>query len=261
MRELVVAVNNENINLKPFETIKVIKEAGFQNVFIYWLNKKWECSQEKQLKYIRDLGLNVIFAHLGYQEINSLWETGEKGQLLAERYKNDLEVCKKNDISMVVMHLTSKTIAPKYGEIGLNRIREIVNYAKELDIKVAFENNKIKGYLDYVLSNIDQDNVGACFDSGHCHAHFDDDFNFELFKNRIFALHLHDNDKTGDLHLLPFDGTVDWNWLIKKLKYCNYNGPVTLEPRYSDYYLNMSPLEFYKKGFEIAKEISDRFAK
>ena len=36
----------------------------------------------------------------------------------------------------------------KYGEIGLNRIRKIIEYAKELNIKVAFENTKIKGYLE-----------------------------------------------------------------------------------------------------------------
>ena len=34
---------------------------------------------------------------------------------------------------------------------------------------------------------------------------------FNKFKNRIFAVHLHDNDQ----NLLPFDGTIDWNKTIK----------------------------------------------
>ena len=55
---------------------------------------------------------------------------------------------------MVIMHLTSKKKAPMYGEIGLSRIRKIVEYAKKLDMKVAFENTKIKGYLEYVINNI-----------------------------------------------------------------------------------------------------------
>lgn len=45
---------------------------------------------------------------------------------------------------MVVMYLTSKKVAPKYNEIGLKRIIEIVNYAKELDIKVAFDEANIR---------------------------------------------------------------------------------------------------------------------
>lgn len=142
---------------------------------------------------------------------------------------------------MVIMHLTSKKKAPMYGKTGLSRIRKIVEYAKELDMKVAFENTKIKGYLEYVINNIKDENVGICFDAGHYHVHFDDEFNFELFKDRIFAVHLHDNDKSDDLHLLPFDGTV------------------TLELCYRYEYLNMSLDDFYKKGYDVGIKLAEKF--
>lgn len=248
MEELAVAVQNDNENVSVLETIKAIKNAGFKNVFVQWYDKEWEYSQEEQVKMCKELGLNIIFAHLGYQNINSIWKEGELGDSLVERYKKDIKDCKKNGIPMVVMHLTSKTKAPMYGEIGLERIRKIVNYAKELNVKVAFENTKIKGYLEYVLGNIKDDNVGICFDAGHCHVHFNDEFNFEFFKDRIFAVHLHDNDKSDDLHLLPFDGTIDWKNVIKKLKESNYNGPITLELCYRYDYLNMTLDEFYRIG-------------
>ena len=157
---------------------------------------------------------------------------------------------------MVVMHLTSKKKAPMYSEIGLNRIREIVEYAKKLNIKVAFENTKIKGYLEYVLENIKDDNVGICFDAGHYHVHFDDEFDFDFFKDRIFAVHLHDNDKSDDLHLLPFDGTIDWNYIFNKLKECNYTGYITMEICYSNDYQNMSLDDFYKTGYERGLQLS-----
>ena len=38
------------------------------------------------------------------------------------------------------------------------------------------------------------------------------------FKNKVFAIHLHDNFKINDDHNLPFDGTVDWNDAIYKIK-------------------------------------------
>lgn len=259
MRKVAVVVSNDNKDVTPIETIDAIKDVGFRDVFVQWYNKDWNPSQEEQLKYIKSSGLNVIFAHLGYQGINSIWEHGNAGDELISRYKNDLDACKKNNIDMVVMHLTSKSVAPHYDEIGLNRIRQITEYAKKLGIKVAFENTKIKGYLEYIISNIKDDNVGVCFDSGHCHVHFDDDFNFNLFKNRIFAVHLHDNDKSDDLHLLPYDGTIDWQWLIKMLKESNYNGPITLELCYRYDYAKSNLTDFYKKGYETANDLSSKF--
>lgn len=259
MKKIAVVIHNNNENVTVSETIDAIKKAGFKDVFVQWYNKEWEYSQEEQLKYARKQGLNIIFAHLGYKNINDLWKECDEGNKLVENYKKDIKICKQNNIPMVVMHLTSKKVAPNYNEIGLERIREIVNYAKELDIKVAFENTKIKGYLEYVIQNLDNDNVGICYDAGHCHVHFNDEFPYEMFKNKIFAVHLHDNDKSDDLHLLPFDGTIDWEKVIKKLRDCNYEGPITLEPCYRYDYLNLTLDEFYKKAYEVGKKISNMF--
>ena len=259
MKKIAVVIHNNNENVTVSETIDAIKKAGFKDVFVQWYNKEWEYSQEEQLKYARKQGLNIIFAHLGYKNINDLWKECDEENKLVENYKKDIKICKQNNIPMVVMHLTSKKVAPNYNEIGLERIREIVNYAKELDIKVAFENTKIKGYLEYVIQNLDNDNVGICYDAGHCHVHFNDEFPYEMFKNKIFAVHLHDNDKSDDLHLLPFDGTIDWEKVIKKLWDCNYEGPITLEPCYRYDYLNLTLDEFYKKAYEVGKKISNMF--
>lgn len=259
MRELAVAIQNENENVNAIQTIEAIKNAGFKNVFVQWYDKNWEYSQIEQVEMCKKLGFNIIFAHLGYRNINSIWEEGEIGDKEVERYKKDIKDCHENGIPMVIMHLTHKDKAPMYGEVGLNRIRKIVEYAKEMNMKVAFENTKIKGYLEYVIENIKDDNVGICFDAGHYHVHFDDEFNFELFKNRIFAVHLHDNDKSDDLHLLPFDGTINWEYIINKLKECNYNGPITMELCYKYDYLNMPLDSFYKKGYEVGIKLQEMF--
>ena len=259
MRDIAVVGSNDNEDVNAIETIDAIKKAGFKNVFIQWYNKDWTPSQEKQLKYVREQNLNVIFAHLGYQNINDLWLDNEEGNKIVDRYKNDIKICKDNNIPMVVMHLTSKSVAPEYNEVGLKRLQEIADYAESLGIKIAFENTKIKGYLEYVIDNINNKNVGICFDSGHCHVHFKDEFDFSKFKDRIFAVHLHDNDQSDDLHLLPFDGTINWEKLIKELKDNNYNGPITMELCYRYDYLNMGLDAFYKKGYEVGEKLQSMF--
>lgn len=255
MRELAVAIQNSNRNVTGLQTIDAIKNAGFENVFIQWYDdKRWNA--QEQVDYAKSLGLNIIFAHLGYQNINKIWEEGLEGDELVLRYKKDIEDCSKNGINLVTMHLTSGTKAPEYNEMGLNRIREIIKFAKKVNVKIAFENLKVKGTLEYIFKNIQDEDVGICYDAGHCHAHFKDEFNFEPFKNKIFAVHLHDNDASDDQHLLPFDGTINWNEVIKKVADYGYTGPITLELSYRNNYLTQSIQEFYIEGYKRGEKLA-----
>lgn len=258
MRELAIVVQNENKGVTPEDTIRAIKNRGFNNIFIQWYDDdKWEYGQEKQLWLARELGLNIIFAHLGYQKTNTIWLEGDEGDRQVERYKNDIRVCLENGINLVVMHVCGKD-APNYNELGLKRFREIADYAKELGVRIAFENTRNPEHLEYVISNIQNDNIGVCFDIGHAHTYYNDEFNFDLYKNRIFAVHFHDNDGTGiDQHLLPFDATVPWERIMPRLKNAGYSGPVTMESCYRNEYLeNMSVDDFYKEAFERGEKIA-----
>ena len=80
-----------------------------------------------------------------------------------------------------------------------------------------------------------------------------------MFKNRIFALHLHDNDTSKDQHLLPFDGSLNWKETIKHLKEANYDGPISLESCYRNDYLNQSVEDFYKLSYQKAQELKELF--
>ena len=56
MRELAVAIQNENEKVSIIETINSIKNAGFKNVFVQWYDENWEHSQAKQIKLCKELG-------------------------------------------------------------------------------------------------------------------------------------------------------------------------------------------------------------
>lgn len=258
MRKFIQCVNNDNKNVLVQDTIQSIKKAGFNGVFLQWYNRDLEFSQEEQLKLCRELNLEIPFVHLTYKDINNMWLDNEIGDTLLNNYLHDLNVCKENNINMVVLHLTSKNNPPEMNLLGLKRFESIVNHAEKLDIKVAIENTKIPGYLEFIFENIKNKNLGICFDSGHCHCHFNDEFNWEMFKDKVFALHLHDNDKSGDQHLLPFDGTIDWDLYTKNLNYANYTGPIILESCYRNDYLNMPVEDFYKLSLERAKIIESK---
>lgn len=255
LNQYIQCVQNDNKNSNTEDTINSIKLAGFDGVFVQWYDKDWHFTQQQQVDLCKKLGLKIFFAHLGYKGINDIWLEGENGDVLVKNYIRNLNECKLNGIDMVCMHLTSKSAAPKPSELGVKRIQLIVDHAEKLGIKVAFENTKIFGYIEYVLDRIKNKNAGVCYDAGHCHCHFNDKFSWQKFKNKIFAIHLHDNDQSDDQHLLPFEGTIDWQELVNHLNNANYNGPVILESCYRNQYLNMSLLDFYKLSLKKAKEI------
>ena len=257
MKELAISIrcyNKDNyINI-----IDNIKKVGFKNVFIEWYDTDIEL-QNNILNYVRESNLNIIFAHLGYLNANALWEPD--GESECEHYIRNIKECKENGIDTVVLHPTYTFEIPLITEIGLNRVRKILDFAKECGVKVAFENVEYVTHLESIIKSIDLENCGVCFDVGHCHLFSDDIINIELFKNRVFLIHLHDNFKENDDHNLPFDGTVDWNDAIYKIKEMNYNGFVIIESGYNGYYSNITLEEYYKlaytRGEELLKRLND----
>ena len=255
-----LAISIRNYNKENFhEIIDAIENAGFKNVFIEWYNDDLEL-QQNILEYVRYKGLNVIFAHLGYQNSNILWKEGIEGENETERYIKDIEICKDKGISLVIIHPTREYENPGLNEIGLKRIERIIKFAKEKDVKVAFENIELRGYLEYIIKNIKSDNLGICFDAGHSNLFWNGEFNTELFKNKVFAIHLHDNYKVIDDHYLPFDGTVDWNRVVRQIKDMEYNGYVCIESGYSHFYKDLTLEEYYieayKRGIKLIELLS-----
>ena len=264
--ELAVCVQHENRGVTIFETIDAIKKAGFKNVFVqYYHRQDLDYDELDVIDYCKKQGLNIAFAHLGYKHINDIWLDNEDGENVANGYMKDLEVMKSKGIDNVMMHLSTHKEAPMYNEIGLERFKRIVAKAKELGIRFAFENTRQKGYLEYVLGAIKDETVGLCMDAGHIHTHFNDEFNYEFFKGRYYMVHLHDNHGDGlDEHLLPFDGTVDWEKVIRILKENNFAGPLTLELCYRDDFYNYmkdSVEDFYKEGYKRGQRLLEIWEK
>lgn len=257
MKELAISIRNYNEdNYKKI--INSIKEAKFKNVFIEWYNDNLTL-QENVLNYVREVGLNIIFAHLGYQRPQVIWNEGFAGDIEIERYMNDITVCKNNGIDLVVIHPTFQYEKQELSEIGINRIKRLVKHAESIGVKVVYENVELNGYLEYIVDNINSNNLGVCFDVGHCHLFYDGIFDVNKFKNKVFTIHLHDNFKIKDDHNLPFDGTVDWKKVIKQVVDMNYNDYIVIESGYNNYYKNLSLEEYYRLAYDRGKELKKLF--
>jgi sugar phosphate isomerase/epimerase len=210
--------------------MKLIKNAGFDSVLLFWFDdgiNETIGRKDTQLAYRN--GLLVENAHLPFLEINRIWEDTLAGEELKKILLGEIRVCADFGIPSVVLHLSRGNMPPPMGPVGLNRFKELVDLAEKRGISIAFENLRRPDYLDYIFENISSPRIGVCYDSGHNHCFTPKRRILTEFRDKIIATHLHDYDGTKDAHMLPFDGTIDWNFVKDNLNLARLNGTLCLE--------------------------------
>ena len=242
---------DESVN---FSTLDKIKEAGFDSVFVRDYG-----DVERRIEYALKIGLEVETIHSPFDGINAIWEIGDEGERMLARLKRTVEICKRYGIPISVVHVSSGDNPPRVSDVGLKRFDELISYAKKSNVILAFENLRKIGHLDSVLSAYKDDStVGFCYDCGHENC-FTKGISYpELYGEKLVCVHLHDNSckKNEDLHLLPFDGSIDFKKVAAKLREVKYRGTVMIETHKGNpFHENTTIEEYIKTAYERADRI------
>ena len=237
------------------ERIRLIKHAGFDGVMLWWSEEYENYEYRKAPQMARDAGLFVENIHTSFGSINDLWLDNLDGDTLTEFFLQIADDCFDHEIPAMVMHL-SRHSPPPVSEAGLKRIMKITERAERHGVNVAFENLRDNKYIEAVLTRINSPHAGFCYDSGHHNCTAPNEDLLQRYGARLLALHLHDNDGTGDQHRLPFDGTIDWPATMKLIKQSGYTGAVALESENFGY-KDMQPEDFLRLAYERAKRLEN----
>ena len=132
-------------------------------------------------------------------------------------------------------------------------------------MKLAFENLRKVGNLACLVDRYENfDNVGFCYDFGHEHCYTETVRWMDIFRSKLLTTHIHDNfgrpedpKGDGDVHIMPFEGNVDYERCIADLDKYNYEGALVLELSNVKYEETMTNEEFLKKAYESLKKISE----
>jgi len=216
----------------PFEEIiQLIKNAGFQSVMTWWGDEHKETNGAKELEpeIIRKNGLKLENTHFSFTGINTIWEDSLEGNDLFNKYLSYINDCKTYEIPVAVMHSSSGDNPPPYNQLGLDRFKRIIERAEKNNVIIALENLRKPEYLDFIFNNIKSDKLKFCYDSGHNNCFTPNVDYLTKYRDKLAALHLHDNDGSSDQHLLPFNGTIDWKHTMEQIKNTDYKGALTLE--------------------------------
>jgi sugar phosphate isomerase/epimerase len=238
------------------ENYRLIKQAGFDATIIWWDEEGWADFRTLPGR-ARKAGLRVENVHASFDHACDLWADTAAGQAVFAYYTMCVEDCGRFEIPTVVMHTGHGGFPlPPIGELGLGRFEKLIERAEALGVSIALENQCSSEKTERamaLLEHFGSPNLGMCYDSGHGNVCGRGAEMLARFGHRLKALHLHDNDGTGDQHRLPFDGTVDWPALMRMIHEKGYQGATTLEAGAD--YPELTTEEYLARAYERAKRL------
>jgi len=114
---------------------------------------------------------------------------------------------------------------------SMNRILEELPQG----VQVAIENSTTSSGTGMATMEITRsfptESVGVCIDVGHAHVGESAPSAIMAASERLLNVHCSDNGGDGDDHLIPGEGTLDWELVGKTLSSAAYDGPLTMEIR------------------------------
>ena len=257
MRKLGICLSSdtpEGLNAK----IEMAKNAGFTATFT---GANTRDMMEMNARIVTQSGLEVDNMHAPFNGINNMWLDNAEGEDIFARLKDTIDVCSAYGIKKTVVHISSGWVVPQLNDLGFSRYDYLVEYAAQKGVSIAFENLRMPGNLGALLERYEKaENVGFCWDAGHELCYTPRWEYLPLYGHRTICVHLHDNlaIRTGDLHMLPFDGKRDWSHAAKLLKESAYDGPLILENGYDQrFYADLTPQEFYHRAYQAAAKLRD----
>ena len=247
----------------PLENLEMIKDVGFDcfGTGIYEPSGVAELVAKGE-----SLGLNCEYIHASFKNINAMWTPGLEYLTVFNDMKKAIDAAAMNGVPAVVTHVSSGWHPPHVNDLGIARYDEIVLYAMDKGVKLAFENLRKVGNLTVLVDRYENmDHVGFCYDNGHEHCYTETISWLDIFRNKVLVTHIHDNfgrpedrEADPDYHFLPFDGNFDYAEMMSKFnKYCP-DIPLMLEvfnttkPEYKE----MKPYDFIKTSYDRLVKIS-----
>ena len=162
-----------------------------------------------------------------------------------------MECCAMLEIKRMVVHPLHDSLyrgenRKRLWDLNVEYYRRLQPYAKEYGVVVSLENlfdvDKRRGcYVETMFSDAnelarfyddlgDTDHFDVLVDTGHSSIVGGDAAeDIRRLGHRVKGLHVHDNNYRGDDHLIPYEGTMDWDSIMKALADIGYEGDLTFE--------------------------------
>ena len=137
-----------------------------------------------------------------------------------DEVKRALDVAEQTPFDIMVLHVASlRDVADqRRWDAAFTSLEHLVLFARQRGVTIALENTPgemaTPTNLRHFLEQTRLPGLRLCFDSGHAHMEGGALQALETMSGLAATTHLHDNLGEKDDHLLPFNGTLEWNRLM-----------------------------------------------
>lgn len=134
-----------------------------------------------------------------------------------DEVKRALEVAERIPCRYLIQHIGQgrQMADPRKLDAAFSSLEHLAVFAKARGVTIALENTPDElgspSSLQHFIADTHLHDLKLCFDLGHAHMDTGVDVSFEAMRDRVVTTHVHDNHGEKDEHLLPYDGTVDWD--------------------------------------------------
>ena len=122
----------------------------------------------------------------------------------------------------------------RFLQVNADAIKKWLPMAEEYGVVLLSENilwgaSSDPRIIAQLVDKVGSDWFGWCFDVGHAHCCGYRPDVLKACAVTPMSLHIQDNDGSGDGHLIPGDGTIDWDLFLRTLREIGYLGDCVLE--------------------------------
>jgi sugar phosphate isomerase/epimerase len=152
-----------------------------------------------------------------------------------DEVKRALEVAERIPFRYLVQHIghSRQEADGRAFDAAFNSLEHLVVFAKHRDVTIALENTPgefgCPSSLQQFIKETHLKDLRFCFDIGHAHVDTGVAASLEVMHGRIVTTHLHDNHGEKDEHLLPGEGSIDWDAAVRSLRANPEELPFVLE--------------------------------
>ncbi len=259
---LSINIGNYEIRCGLEKAIDLCKAAGFEAMDYSlcdmveddcpWNGENYLELARKTRALADEKGLPCNQTHAPFQFKAEQFDTDLYERVVIPRMIRCLEISGILGAKVVVIHpihhMEYRGHEEEIFQRNMDYYRRLIPYAAEYGVKIGVENmfqqDPLRKYIvadtcstpeEFIryIDTLNSPHVTACLDVGHVALPASEltaaDVIRALGRDRLGALHIHDNDYSRDQHLLPYLGKLDWAEISKALGEIDYQGDFTYE--------------------------------
>ena len=206
-------------------------------------------------------GIEYESIHAPFGGINNIWLDNEDGEKMLATLMMSVDRCKLVGVPVLVVHLSSGLTPPSITDLGQERFKRLMAHAEAQGVIIAYENQRMLGNIAWAFEQFaDSPSLGFCWDCGHEHCFTNGREYMPIFGKKLVCTHIHDNSGifNADKHLIPFDGSFDFNRFARQINESGYKGSLMLEVMKNHspaVYGEISDDEYMQKAADAIKKL------